>query len=491
LVRGIITSGSVFPRVEIRGADRGFCMLNPLTSPMIRCGGLSRRRLLEVGCLGTLGLLQLPRRGEARGAAGGSASFGRAQRCLVLFLTGGPPQHETWDPKPLAPAGIRGEMAAIQTNVPGLRFGELFPKLARQADKLCVVRSVTHDDRVHTSAGYTMLTGAYHPLANVETAALIQPTVDDHPHVGALLAMSRPARQGAPTFASLPEIIKDAAVNEFPGQHAGFLGKRYGPFLIDGSPATAAFRLPDIGLPADVSSARLAARRDLGDRVEEAGALRESNPTLADLDSFREQAYSLLTAPAVRDAFDLGREPEGLRQAYGRHLFGQGCLLARRLLEAGVSLVTVYWHYEGPDDSPVWDTHENNFAHLRNRLGPPTDDAVAALLADLSSRGLLEETLVVVMGEFGRSPRVNSKAGRDHWPQVQSILLAGAGVPAGATYGSSDNLGAYPATDPVTPPDLTATLLHLLGAPHDQWVRDRNGRPLRACNGEPIAALVG
>lgn len=420
----------------------------------------------------------------------------------MLYLTGGPPQHETWDPKPKAPSGVRGELSPIQTAVPGLMFGELFPKVARLADKLCVVRSVTHEDRVHTSAGYTMLTGAYHPKANVETAALIQPTIDDHPHIGSLLAMTRAERHGAPTFACLPENIKDAAVNEFPGQNAGFLGKRYDPFLIEGSAAASAFQLPDIGLPEEISPRRLSARRELAAHVARDGDSRDGDSRdsgsqdggsqdAGDLSAFREQAYSLLAATSVREAFNLASEPEPLRRAYGNHLFGQGCLLARRLLEAGVSLVTAYWHYEGPDDSPVWDTHENNFAHMKQRLGPPTDDAVAALIADLAERGLLDDTLVVVMGEFGRSPRVNSKAGRDHWPNVQSILLAGAGVPAGAAYGASDNLGAYPATDPVAPPDLTATLLHLLGVPHDLPLRDRNGRPLRATNGEPIAALLG
>ena len=191
----------------------------------------------------------------------------------------------------------------------------------------------------------------------------------------------------------------------------------------------------------------------------------------------------------MRRAVQLDREPPRSRDAYGRHLFGQGCLLARRLLEAGVPLVTVYWHYEGPDDSPVWDTHENNFRHLRERLVPPADRAAAALIDDLAARGLLDETLVVVMGEFGRSPRINRQAGRDHWAPVQSVLLAGAGVPGGTAYGASDRTGGYPADRPVTPADLAATVLHRLGVPAGLEVRDRTGRPLRACEGTPI--LVG
>jgi arylsulfatase A-like enzyme len=192
----------------------------------------------------------------------------------------------------------------------------------------------------------------------------------------------------------------------------------------------------------------------------------------------------------VRRAFELDREPDRVREQYGNHLFGQGCLLARRLLETGVPLATVYWHYEGPDDSPVWDTHENNFRHLRQRLMPPTDQAFAALLEDLGQRGLLEDTLVLCWGEFGRSPRVNKQGGREHWPQVQSVVLAGAGVRGGSVYGASDRDGGFPADKPVTPADLAATVLHLLGVPAEMELRDRTGRPLPACTGKPVLGLL-
>jgi arylsulfatase A-like enzyme len=193
----------------------------------------------------------------------------------------------------------------------------------------------------------------------------------------------------------------------------------------------------------------------------------------------------------MRRAFALDEESPRTRDRYGPHLFGQGCLLARRLLEAGVGLVTVYWHYEGPEDSPVWDTHQNNFPHLRDRLAPPTDRAVSALLDDVAARGLLDDTLVIVMGEFGRTPRVNKHGGRDHWAGAQSILLAGAGLPAGAIYGSTDRDGGLPAERPVPPADLTATFLHLLGVPAELEVTDRAGRPIRACHGSPLKGLVG
>src|SRR3954464_15197341 len=209
-----------------------------------------------------------------------------------------------------------------------------------------------------------------------------------------------------------------------------------------------------------------------------------------DLDAHYVRALDLLRSPGMQRAFHLDAEPPQLRAAYGEHLFGQGCLLGRRLLEAGVALVTVYWHYEGPDDSPVWDTHENNFPHLRNRLAPPADAAIAAVLRDLSDRGLLSETLVVVLGEFGRSPKVNGKGGRDHWPHAQSVLLAGAGIQGGSVFGSTDAQGAFPATNPVTPRDLAATILHLLGVPPELIIHDRLGRPFRACDGSPVAGLV-
>lgn len=463
-------------------------MLRILAAPRCLCDRLSRRDFLRVGALGGLSGL-LPRRTTASPHQTSVPGYGRAQRCLLLFLTGGPPQHDTWDPKPLAPANIRGEFRPIATKVPGIHVTEMFPRIARISDQLCVVRSVTHSDRVHTSAGYTMLTGAYHPLANTPGGATnVRPTGNDNPHFGSLVAMARSPRAGVPVFAALPEVIKDAAVNEFPGQSAGFLGCRFDPFRIETDPATSAFRPPEIVLPADVPSQRLSDRRWLNDRLDR--AFRIEADRVAHLDEQRRQAFDLLRAPRLRQAFELERESAGQRDAYGRNLFGQGCLLARRLLEAGVGIATVYWHYEGPDDSPVWDTHWNNFQHLRERLAPPTDQAVAALIADLSARGLLDDTLVIVMGEFGRTPRINNMAGRDHWSNVQSILLAGAGISGGRVVGASDRIGAEPADMPITPPDLIATILHLLGVDAHIEVRDRTGRPLRAVEGQAVQTLL-
>src|SRR5262245_28318024 len=454
------------------------------------CDGTSRRDFLRVGALGCLGL-SLP--GLLRAAptsTGMHTGFGRAKRCVLLFLTGGPPQLDTWDLKPNAPAEIRGELKAIATRVPGIQISELFPRLARQADKYCIVRSVTHQCTVHTPAGYAMLTGAEHPSAAAKSTTEVRPSPEDRPHFGSLLARFRPERRGVPTFVALPEIIKDDAINEFPGQGGGLLGKRYDPFRIDADSRTAKFRVPDVVLPPDMTAARLADRRALLPLLDRQLNIAESQKTFADLDAHSRRAYDLIGSAAVQRAFELDCEPQRVREAYGRHLFGQGCLMARRLLEADVSLVTVYWHYEGPQDSPVWDTHANNFPHLRKRLMPPTDQALASLLEDLAIRGLLGDTLMVCLGEFGRSPRINAQGGRDHWPFVQSIVLAGAGIPAGSVYGASDRLGAHPAEKPVTPPDLFATLLHLLGVRSDLELHDRSGKPLRACEGTPVRGLL-
>lgn len=434
---------------------------------------LQRRDFLRIG---TLGALASPALAGATGTG-----FARAKRCVLLFLTGGPPQHDTFDPKPDAPAEVRGELRTIATTLPGVRFGELCPLLARQAHRLCVVRSVTHADATHTSAGYTMLTGVKHPLANTNDIKLVRPSINDHPHFASLAAWARPPRGGVPAFAMLPEQIKDDAVNDYPGLGPGFLGSAHGPFLIQADPGKAGLRSADF-TPA-VSGERLKRRRGLLERLD-----RQPDSERTGL---YQRAYDLIRSPAVHRALRLEDEPGRVRAAYGEHLFGQGCLLARRLLEAGVPLVSVYWHYEGPQDSPVWDTHANHYPHLRNRLLPPADRAAAALIDDLAARGLLDETLVIVMGEFGRTPKINKGAGRDHWPGAQSVLLAGGGVRAGSVYGATDRLGAYPSASPVTPADLIATALHLLGVRPDVEVHDRGGRPVPACAGSVAAGMIG
>ncbi|MEX2027579.1 MAG: DUF1501 domain-containing protein, partial [Pirellulaceae bacterium] len=385
-------------------------MLRILGRRFRACDGVPRRDFLRLGMLGTL-VASLPAKAGRAAAvdAPKSACFGRAKRCILLFLTGGPPQHDTFDCKPDAPAEIRGELKPIAANVEGIHVSELFPKLAQQADKYCIVRSMTHGDTAHTSAGYTMLSGVLHPQAGVESSSMARPTPDDHPHVGALLALHREGRGGPPPFISLPEVIKDAAVNEFPGQGGGFLGKSFDPVRIEANKERTEFIPPALVLPADVTGPRLADRSLLRGQLND---LVRGTEEMRDLDGYYQRALHLFASSSLGDAFALDREPQKMRDEYGTHLFGQGCLLARRLIEAGVELVTVYWHYEGPEDSPVWDTHGNNFPHLRQRLAPPTDQAASALLSDLHQRGLLDGTLVIVMGEFGRTPKINGNGGR-------------------------------------------------------------------------------
>lgn len=464
--------------------------MSSLFHPGIRLtDAVSRRNVLRMGSLGGLTLLGGSR--CARAAADG-AFAPRAKRCIQLFLTGGPPQHDTWDPKPLAPALIRGETETIATSVPGIQFGHWFPQMAQRAHHLSILRSVTHADTVHTSAGYSMLTGMPHPSPNNPMGAkTVGPGPNDHPHLGSLLTSTRPMGGAIPTFVSLPEIIKDAAVNEFPGLGGGFLGKKFDPLRIDANREHTSLQPPDIALPGDVPLTRLSERRRLLASLDMAGARTPEGTTALQVNEFQQQAFDLLHSRAIHEACDLEREGVETRDRYGRHLFGQSCLLARRLAEADVPFVTAYWHYEGPDDSPVWDTHWNNFKHLKNRLAPPADQAISALLDDLTERDLLDDTLFLCWGEFGRSPKINADAGRDHWPSVQTVLLAGAGLPRGTSIGRSDAEGGFPVDQPVSPADLSATVLHLLGVPSDLEVHDINGRPMRACSGFPIEALLG
>lgn len=460
--------------------------------------GVGRRReFLTLGSLAALGVWG----GRAGTPATESAEnatppgFGRAKRCLLLFLTGGPSQLDTWDPKPEAPAEIRGEFAPISTATPGLLVSELFPLLAQRSEKYRVVRSLTHHDTVHATAGYALLTGDTHRLANKAVNGSAPPGPEDRPHLASACLHHRQSceRQGAcpllPPF-SMPEIIKDAGVNEVPGQDAGFLGKRFAPILVEADTQGTRLLPPPVTLHVDVPLSRLKERVALR-RLIDAPRETAHSERRREAESLFERGISLLESPRLRTAFDLEAEPTAARDAYGRHLFGQCTLLARRLLEAGSSFVTVYWHYEGPDDSPVWDTHWNNFRHLRERLAAPADRAVSAMLDDLEVRGLLDETLVLCLGEFGRSPRINHKVGRDHWPFVFNAIVAGAGIPGGTVCGASDAHGAYPAHLPITPQEFGATVLHQLGVPASHEFTDQVGRPHRAGLGPIRPELFG
>ena len=451
---------------------------------------LRRRDFLQVGAAGALGLtLPTLLHASATRAAGSNRSFGRAKRCILIYLNGGPSQLDMWDMKPDAPVGIRGELNPIATNVPGIQIGELLPLMAKQVGKFKIVRSVTHPCSVHTTAVYTMLTGTVHTTPTVDQT---RSSPDDPPHLGSIVAKSLGWRRRLPPFVSLPRLFEAPPVDGiWAGQNAGFLGRRYDPFVIRGEKQTAEFTAGAVELPPDMNMRRLSERQVLLRKLNGAAGAIRAGRQAGELDTFYQQAYSLLGSMGLREAFDLDREPDKVRDRYGRNLFGQGVLLARRLIEAGVRLATVYWIDPTPagPGGGEYDSHGRIYHHMRQRLVPPTDRALASLFADLSERGLLDDTLVVVMSEFGRTPRINKDAGRDHWPQVQSILLAGAGISGGSVYGASDRIAAYPAADPITPADLAQTIFHLLGVPPDLELIDQLGRIVPACRGSQIAGL--
>jgi hypothetical protein len=440
--------------------------------------------VLRAGALGAAGLT-LPGllRLRATHAAGGGPA---ADACILVFLWGAPSQFETFDPKPEAPAGIRGEFGVRRTRLPGVLFGEHVPRLAGRNDRFCLIRTCAQSSTHHQSAAYEALTG-YPPGRD---AVALTATPADHPNLGSVVARFAPGRSALPPFVQLPQLASDVG-NLTPGQFAGFLGRPYDPLAVLKDPSDPRFNVAELSLPADVPVARLDDREALLRLVDrQARALEESARARA-LGTYQERAVRLLAGPAVRRAFDLGREPAALRERYGMNTLGQSCLLARRLVEAGVKLVTVCSGFNGKTPQDAWDTHADNFRKLKGRLLPPLDQGLAALVDDLGQRGLAGRTLLVVMGEFGRTPRVNKDAGRDHWHHCYPVLLAGGGVRPGVVLGRSDRHGAYPAAGRVcTPADLCATVYHCLGIDPRREVADQAGKPMPLTRGEPIREVL-
>ncbi len=422
----------------------------------------------------------------ALGQAPQASSFGRAKSVIYLYMSGGPSQYETFDPKPDAPAEIRGSFSPISTNVPGTQICELLPRTATMVDRLAIVRSFSTDDPNHESAGYWINTG--HKYAGPDMRALA-PT--DWPTMGSIIKMLKPTERGPFSSVMLPEAII-ANPNVFlPGQNAGFLGRRWDPEILKCDPSAPDFHIDGLSLPEQVQLSRLESRQTL--LADLNVSPRIGSPLLTNYDRLSREALALLASGTAQGAFALDRELPAVRDRYGRGKWAQSVLLARRLVEAGVRMVFVNWPREPGDLSapnPLWDTHANNDARMKDVLCPQFDQGFTALIEDLETRGLLDETLVVAVGEMGRTAKFNGSGGRDHWGNVFSFALAGAGVRAGQVYGASDNTGAYPARDRVTPPELTATILHLLGISHEATFPDRTGRPLRVVEGEPIAALL-
>jgi hypothetical protein len=447
----------------------------------------SRRSLLRAGTAGIAGL-NLPfslRAGEHSGLRA------RARHVLFLHQFGGPSHIDTFDMKPDAPDGIRGEFRPIATVQPGLSVSEHLPRFSTVIDRFAQVRSVHHAMRNHNSATYYSLTGHAPPLDDIR----LRDTQELYPAYGSTVARLSPADDPSiPSFAAFPHVLRDGSVT--PGQHASFLGKGYDPFFIGQDPNRPRFQLPELTLPASMTAGRLDDRRGLQRLIDAQADLMSRSETARGVDAFYARALTMLASTRVKDAFDLTREPEQLRDEYGRTTYGQSCLLARRLIEAGVRFVSVYFAPFIGGGNGGWDTHGDNFNQLKKRLLPITDRSVPTLIRDLAARGLLEETLVVWMGEFGRTPRVmNTKQfgpdGRDHWPFCYTVLFAGGGTTPGAIYGSSDRLGAYPATDPVTPDDIAATMFWALGIDPATEVRDTLGRPLPIAAGRPITGIFG
>lgn len=465
-------------------------MLSLLGESVRLCDGLSRREALRVGGLGLLGLSlpDLLRAREANAAA--PAPFGRAKSCIMLFMLGGPPQHETWDPKPDAPSTIRGDWKPIATNVPGILVGEMMPQLARRMDRLCVLRAMSTQDNAHMSSGYAMLTGFEHAMGKNREDFPVSP--EDRPSLGGIVKHVRPGPPGLPSAVVLPEPIYNNPHVVWPGQTGGFLGRVNDPWLVECDQRSGEeFEIPQLRLSNDLPPLRMNRRRDLLGQIDRHLANTSEAPGLANHDIQFQQAFDLLRGARVRRAFDLEREDPRLRERYGRHKWGQCCLLARRLVEAGVPLVQVNWPRDlaANGGNPCWDIHNDGINRLKNHLMPPMDQGCSALLDDLDTRGLLDETLVVWMGEFGRTPQIRDGGNRDHWGSVFSVALAGAGIRGGQVHGASDRIGAQPKEGRVVPADLSATILSCLGIAPETEIRDTLGRPLPVSRGTPLTSL--
>jgi hypothetical protein len=458
--------------------------------PDFHRAALTRRQLLQVGTAGALGL-SLPQwlHAKARNPSRGSPKA-RAKAVVLLHQYGGPSQFETFDLKPSAPAEVRGEFKPIPSKLPGVPVNELLPRTAQVMDKVCLIRTMQHTMKNHNSATYYSLTGYAPPSDDIR----LRDSLDLFPAYGSVVDKLAPAVGGPPTFVAYPHVMRDGSIS--PGQHASFLGKAHNPLFFTQDPNSPSFGLPELQLPAEVSPERLESRREILKLIDAQSRLLEESATARGIDETYQRAITLLTSPRVKEAFDLSKEPPAVRDRYGRTTYGQGCLLARRLVEAGVKFVNVYFSPSIGGGGPPggWDTHgfrgKPMNPVLRSYLLPLADHTLPTFLEDLDERGLLDTTLVVWMGEFGRSPRINKDAGRDHWPQCYTALLAGGGVKRGYVHGASDKLGAYPASDPVRPDDLAATMFALLGLDPATEIRDALGRPLPIAKGEPVTGIM-
>lgn len=439
----------------------------------------TRRAMLQVGSLGAFGLT-LPDLLAARSQAVTLPT--RAKSCILLFATGGPAQQETFDPKPDANDGYRGEFKPISTSVPGIQICELLPRLALQAHRYAIVRSTWHDSNTHGVGVHYNLSGLMHaPRAQGEP----QNSRVDPPSISGVMRQLRGDRNGLPGAVHLPVRIGDQNNFQWAGQGAGMLGPNYDPLTLIDESWTPGTMPPGFLPPSEVGLERHRQRVSLLEHFDQQDT--RDDETIQGYGRYRERALSILGAKSAWDAFLLDDEKPATIERYGNNKFGHSCLVARRLIEAGVSLVTVPWMFL--HSTKNFDTHSDHFKTMKELLMPPVDQAFSALLEDLSDRGMLDETLVVWTGEFGRTPRVNNNAGRDHWGAVYSTVLAGGGIRGGQGYGSSDKIGGQPVDNPVHVRDLFATIYHALGFSHDAKVFDQVGRPHFFIEGNPVASL--
>jgi hypothetical protein len=447
-----------------------------MPEPIYNCEGVRRRDFLKLGVgsflgLGFVDLLRHRALGTSPAVQRGTIDPKKVN-CILVWLDGGPSHYESFDPKPDAPTGIRGEFKPIKTAAPGIYYSEVVPKLASVADKLTIIRSVCHKDPNHGGGNHYMMTGAPTPVP-VGCGAF----VTFHPSYGSVLSWKRGIRDGLPAYMSIAEMSRSGGPN--------FLGARHAPFIIKGDPNAKDFKVRDVVLPTEITSGREVSRQQLRKSLDRLCRITDAaaeDPAVG-FDSFYQQGVNLVTSPKAQDAFDISKEPDKTRDLYGRTTLGQRLLLCRRLVEVGVSFVTCY--------SGGWDHHTKLFTSYKGSQLAALDQGLSALIRDLDERGLLDTTLVLCLGEFGRTPKINKDAGRDHWPHAMSILAAGAGVPRGYVLGATDAKGYYASDNVHSPEDFAATLYTKMGVDPAEHLVTNTGRPVQLVNGgRPIKELM-
>ena len=448
--------------------------------------GFDRRRFLRASAAGVVAAT-VPFAGRIRAGESQELGAGKAKSVMIVLLSGGPSQLDMWDPKPEGPAEVRGEFKTISTTIPGVAVCEHLPRFAQQTDRWCIVRSMAHREHNHLLATHVALTGRPTPVPRGGTDLDRVETRSDFPNYAAALDYVRPRTDGIPSGVTLPNYLIEGPLT-WPGQHAGFLGPKHDPWQILGDPNDKDFRATALAIPSDMDKPRLQSRRSLLESFNRG----EHRLTSADAVSFREQqdvAFNLLTSGKMTEAFEVTRESDATRDRYGRNKFGQSLMLSRRLLEAGVPIVQATMGIV-----QTWDTHVDNWGRLKNTLLPQLDQGLAALTDDLIASGLMDETLLIVMGEFGRTPKITtlpgeSIPGRDHWAHAYSAIFAGAGVRGGTVVGQTDALAAYPLTRAWSPADLCSTIFNALGVSRDTQLTDPLSRPHHLLNGTVMSPL--